>query len=72
MARALRVADGKETVVNTIYLGSWNRTQSLRALPAGHYKVTLSPGGAQQSPPAQEVEADVAAGETSHVSFQLK
>jgi len=72
MARALRVADGKETVVNTIYLGSWNRTQSLRALPAGHYKVTLSPGGAQQSPPAQEVEADVAAGETSLVSFQLK
>ena len=72
MARAIRVADGKETVVQTIYLGTWNRTQSIRGLAAAHYKVTLAPGGSQRAAPIQEVEADVVAGETSHISFQLK
>jgi protocatechuate 3,4-dioxygenase beta subunit len=72
MARALRVADGKETLTQTIYLGSWNRNQTIHSLAAGHYKVALAPGGASQGKPTQEVETDVAAGETSHVSFELK
>jgi protocatechuate 3,4-dioxygenase beta subunit len=71
-ARAIRVAEGKETMAQMVYLGTWNRTQTIRSLAPGHYKVVLSPGGPNGGRPAQEAETDVAAAETSHVSFQVK
>jgi hypothetical protein len=71
-ARAFRVADGKETLVRTVYLGTWSRAQTMRSLTPGHYKVTLSLGGGTAERSAQEVETDVAASETSQVIFQAK
>lgn len=71
-ARAYRVADGKETMVHSVYLGTWSRAQTIRSLAPGHYKVVLSLGGAVQARAMQEVETDVAASETSRVSFDAR
>lgn len=73
LVRALRVTDGKETPAQTIYLGTWNRAQTIRSLAPGHYKLALVPQGGAATPQQQQtVETDVEASETSHVNFQVR
>jgi protocatechuate 3,4-dioxygenase beta subunit len=72
LVRALRVVDGKETPAQTIYLGTWNRTQTIRSLAPGHYKLVLVPQGGSATAQQQSVEADVEPSETSRVSFQVR
>jgi hypothetical protein len=71
-ARAFRIADGKETLAHTVYLGTWSKAQTIRSLSPGRYKLVLTRGGNTPGSPLEEIETDVVPGETSRVSFQAK
>lgn len=71
--RAARVAeDGTERVVQTNYLGDWNRTCRLRSLEPGKYRVGVSRGSesGRETDPADVQEVDVVAGQVSRIVVQ--
>jgi hypothetical protein len=71
--RAIRIAeDGREKIAQMNYLGDWNRTCRLRSLEPGKYKVTISPGGGEDSPPSDVQAVDVVAGQVARIVFQQR